>query len=134
MNRVVRYLPAVAWMALIFYMSHQTANELNTLLPLFQKWLPAMQSFDWGHFILYFVLAITYYWALLPQSASRPGKLAVVLLCLLYGVTDEFHQSFVPGRTPDVLDLRNDTIGAAIAMLVVSIPALDRLVRRRRPD
>ncbi|RKN86684.1 VanZ family protein [Paenibacillus ginsengarvi] len=130
MKRKLRFLPALIWMAVIFYMSHQTGSDLDTILPFFQQWIPAMHSFDFGHFILYFVLAVTLYGALLPASASWKGKALVVLLCLLYGVTDEFHQMFVPGRYPDVLDLRNDTIGAALAMLAVSVPGVKRIVQR----
>ena len=130
MNRLLRWLPAVVWMAVIFYLSHQTAGDLGTLLPFFQKWFPWMTSFDWGHFFVYFVLAIAFYWALLPKSRTWAGKALVVLLCVLYGVTDEYHQSFVPGRAPDILDLRNDAIGAALAMIALSIPAVDRLLQR----
>lgn len=131
MERLSRYLPALVWMAVIFYMSHQTGDDLDTLLlPWFQALFPAMRSFDWGHFILYFLLAVVYYRALLPRSATWGGKALVVLLCLLYGITDEFHQSFVPGRSPDAADLRNDTIGAALAVLLLSVPAVDRLIGR----
>lgn len=130
MRPMLRWLPAVIWMAGIFYMSHQTGDDLGTLLPFFQKLVPAMQSFDWGHFLAYFGLALTFYWAMLPRSRTWSGKLVVVLLCLLYGITDEYHQRFVEGRMPDALDLRNDTIGAALAMLAVSIPAVERLFRK----
>lgn len=130
MKRTIRWLPAVVWMAAIFYMSHQTGDKIGTLLPLFRQWFPAMESFDWGHFVAYFVLACTYYWALLPRSATWAGKALVVALCLAYGVTDEFHQQFVDGRSPDIKDLRNDTIGAALAMLLLSVPRLERLLGR----
>jgi VanZ family protein len=41
--------------------------------------------------------------------------LAAVLLATAYGVTDEWHQSFVPGRESDVADLYADALGAALA-------------------
>lgn len=133
MNRALQWLPAVVWMAVIFYMSHQTGDDLGSFLPLFQKWFPAMESFDWGHFLAYFILALTYYWALLPKAYSFKGKAAVIVLCVVYGITDEFHQRFVEGRTPDFMDLRNDAIGAFIAMLIVSVPVMDRLLRGIAP-
>jgi VanZ family protein len=37
----------------------------------------------------------------------------------LYGVTDEFHQLLVPGRTFDVVDMAADGIGAVIAVVVI---------------
>ena len=39
--------------------------------------------------------------------------LASIVLTITYGVSDEWHQSFVPGRTPDSIDLIVDGIGAA---------------------
>jgi len=33
-----------------------------------------------------------------------------------YGATDEWHQSFTPGRSPELRDLRNDAIGACLAV------------------
>jgi VanZ family protein len=38
----------------------------------------------------------------------------------LYGISDEFHQSFVPGRTPDVVDWLADTSGALLAVLLIA--------------
>jgi VanZ family protein len=52
-----------------------------------------------------------------------------LVLSSLYGVSDEFHQSFVPGRTPDVHDWMADTWGAAMAILVLLATAL--VLRRR---
>ena len=43
----------------------------------------------------------------------RPGSaVAAILITVLYGVSDEIHQMFVPGRTADVHDLMADAIGA----------------------
>ena len=44
------------------------------------------------------------------------GKLALVAVALasLYAVTDEFHQSFVPGRMCDPADWLTDTLGGCI--------------------
>ena len=43
-----------------------------------------------------------------------------VLFCFFYGMSDEWHQSFVPGRDADWLDLAADTLGALIAMGFIS--------------
>jgi len=37
----------------------------------------------------------------------------------LYGITDEIHQRFVPGRMYDVVDMVADAIGAVIAVVVI---------------
>jgi VanZ family protein len=122
----MRWLPAFLWMTVIFYLSHQPASNLESMLPFFHKIFPAMKSFNGGHFVAYFILAMTFYWALGEKYANLKGKLNVIIICLLYGATDEYHQSFVEGRYPDYVDLRNDGIGAAIAMLFVSIPPIHR--------
>jgi VanZ family protein len=48
------------------------------------------------------------------ERMTLPRALAAVLFCILYGASDEFHQSFVPGRTPDLRDLVSDGAGAAL--------------------
>lgn len=67
-----------------------------------------------GHFLLYATLG-----ALVYAAAYRDGRAAAVIAVAvifssLYGVTDEFHQSFVPGRMPDVVDWGVDTLGACV--------------------
>lgn len=47
------------------------------------------------------------------------GALVVLALCALYAWSDEFHQAFVPGRTPDTADWAVDAIGAAVGICAV---------------
>lgn len=121
MKAVVRLLPAVLWMGAIFYLSARTGDDMGGWLGQIKQLIPFMESLDWGHFLAYFILSITYAWAF-RGNITLGRKAIIVLLCALYGITDEFHQIFVPGRMPDVKDLVNDTIGAALAMLFISIP------------
>lgn len=109
-----RWLPSVLWMAFIFFMSSRTGDELKSLFPMFS-------SFDWGHLAAYFVLSLSFYYPLRTYFSPGRSKVVAVLCSLAYGFTDEWHQSFVPSRMPDVADLLNDFIGAAIAMFIVFI-------------
>lgn len=43
------------------------------------------------------------------------------LLAVLYAATDEFHQRFVPGRTPAVHDVFIDSLGAAVVLLATPV-------------
>ncbi len=85
-----------------------------------------------AHFILYFVLAGLLYSAFLE---SKPGmsrlKLmgAVFCICVIYGVIDEIHQSFVPGRTPSAYDVFIDGVGAFSFLFASFLKA--RLVESR---
>lgn len=129
MRMIIRWTPSIICMGFIFFLSHQPGDELNRYMPLFQKWFPNMESFNGGHFVAYFVLCICYYWAI-PNQWNLMGKFTAVLLSVLYGLTDEFHQQFIPGRTPDWLDIRNDLIGAVLAMLLISLPPFQRLLTK----
>jgi len=117
--KIGKYLPAIVWMAVIFILSSRSGDQLNGWLPFAQKWLPGLTDFNPMHYVAYFVLGLTVAFALGRRSATWRGFLFNVVFCVLYGVTDEWHQSFVPMRSPDVQDLINDGIGAAAASLLV---------------
>ncbi|MCG0314156.1 MAG: VanZ family protein [Calditerricola sp.] len=104
-----RWLPAGVWMTVIFILSSRTSQDL-------QSWFPFFSSFNWGHFVAYFILAWTYYYALWPKRQTWNIKRWAVVLAIAYGVTDEIHQYFVPTRHPDVMDLLVDLCGALAAM------------------
>lgn len=67
-----------------------------------------------GHFIGFGLLALTYW-----RGFRWQGRQALVawLLAVLYAVSDELHQAWVPGRHPSVLDVvLFDSTGAALAI------------------
>ena len=66
--------------------------------------------------------------ALLYLATGRAGL--AVLLASLYGVSDEVHQAYVPGRSADLFDWAADTAGAAIAVWVVRLWAERRTPTR----
>jgi Predicted integral membrane protein len=129
-NRLLRFAPAAIWMGVIFYLSSRTGDEIGAVLPLFQKVFPAMSDFNWGHFVAYFILAGTLDYGFGPRSERIGMKLAIIVLCGLYGVTDEYHQSFVGGRMMDAADVRNDIIGAALWTIFAALPPVRRRWRR----
>ena len=112
-----RLLPPAGVMAGIFFLSHQPGDVLP---------LPALPGLDkLAHFAVYGLLAATLIRACRPTIRQvRPGRVVAVTIlgCLLYGLTDEFHQSFIPGRFVSLQDILADTLGAltvAVAWLLV---------------
>ena len=72
-----------------------------------------------GHFFAYVALSATIAVLLRWLGWSViPALLTAIALATLYGVTDEFHQSFVPNRTPDAKDILVDFLGAAAGSLM----------------
>jgi VanZ family protein len=71
-----------------------------------------------GHFGGYALLALAWCWSL-GGRVRRPMVWAA-LLSLAYAVSDEYHQTFVEGRTGTWEDVTIDGLGIAAALLVVA--------------
>lgn len=72
-----------------------------------------------AHATVYFILAILLLLALGTKKENFiRNALLTVLLCFLYALTDEYHQTFVPGRAGMFTDCLIDTSGAVVAVLV----------------
>lgn len=114
-------MPAVVVMLIIFTVSSQPSGRLP--------------DFDWadkivkkgGHMLGYGLLALSYWYAFAWVGNKR--WLAWFLACL-YACTDEFHQSFVPGRHSSLWDiLIFDNLGAMISLWLAG-----RYFKQKRPD
>jgi VanZ family protein len=82
------------------------------------------------HLLLYLVLGYLVYRALIA-STGRYAFWVALVACSLYGLSDEFHQRFVPGRSCQVMDLVFDIIGAFLGILLYHW--MVRFFAQRRP-
>lgn len=105
---LLRWMPPVTWMAIIFYASSLPGSDV-----------PGDYSV-YAHFIEYAILAALLFAALRHGRGTRSAALAALAIASLYGVTDEVHQLFTPGRVSDPLDWVTDTAGAAFAVAVAA--------------
>ena len=120
----LRWAAVIAWMGVIFFLSSRPD------LPNFAPGLPGLEEIG-GHLTVYAVLAALLWWALHGSGVRYPATWALVL-AVVYGATDEYHQSFVPGRTMSVSDLMVDLIGAGAVLLIVTLLRARRM--GPRPD
>ena len=67
-------------------------------------------------FLLYLMLKNSPY-----QSLRNHAYIFAVIIGALYGASDEFHQSFVPGRTMSIWDFLADSIGLALVQMIIFI-------------
>lgn len=103
-----RWIPALLLMLAIFAFSSRPGDEL----PDFQGWDYFIKK--GAHAVGYGLLALSYFHVL--KWNKRYYWLAW-LAALLYSATDEFHQSFVPGRHASIFDIfMFDNIGAILAL------------------
>jgi VanZ family protein len=110
-HRWVRWTLVIVWMAVIFWFSSQTRIEVPVA---FELGLGSI-SRKLGHVAVYAVLTILVAWALPP---SRYRLVIAVAFAVLYGLTDELHQSFRPPREARLLDVGIDAIGALLGAAV----------------
>ncbi|MDD2463405.1 MAG: VanZ family protein [Desulfobulbus sp.] len=108
----LRVIPLLGVMSLIFYLSHLPGKSLH---------LPSIVNIDKVlHCLAYATLGVAYLVALSSQWRRSPRLVgvSVLLFCFLYGVSDEFHQSFVPGRSVSGGDVVADVVGGLVAVVV----------------
>lgn len=112
MKNLLRWIPALLFMAVIFILSSFPAEDL----PHLGLWDTLVKK--GGHFAGYGLLAMSYWCAL---GWKKNGKWLALGLALIYALSDEFHQSFVPGRHASWIDaLIIDGSGAFLALGLTS--------------
>jgi VanZ family protein len=113
---VKRWGPAMLLMAVIFIFSSLPSAELPNF-----NWADRIVK-KGGHALGYGLLAFAYLRGLKGESGHVSSRqlLGAWLMAVLYSATDEFHQSFTPGRHPAVTDVMIDAVGAAVALILAN--------------
>jgi VanZ family protein len=113
-----RLLLPVGYMAALFLLS-SIPGDISPDRPLgaaFQWVSPGVQNLL--HVPLYAGLALSWLWALAPSSLEHRTRLTIAaLLTIAWGILDEAHQSFVPGRYPSWTDILLNLLGACIVLV-----------------
>jgi VanZ family protein len=121
MKRIQKWIPALLMMGIIFWFSSEPAYKLP-----FFSWADAVVKKS-GHMLGYALLTLGYWYAL---GMDRNKRWLAWLLAILYALTDEFHQSYVPGRHPSLWDVSIfDNFGALISLWLAH-----RYTQQKRPD
>jgi VanZ family protein len=109
---IARFGPAVVVMAVIFLASSIPSAQM----PHVGSWDVILKK--GGHMTGYALLALS-----LVRGQGKTGWKAYLLVwigCLLYAVSDEFHQSFVSGRNPAPTDVGIDLVGSFIGLWLIA--------------
>lgn len=109
------WIPVLVWGGIIFTFSSISTSPVSTV---YWKEFAIKKA---AHIIEYGILSILIYRALINSDVRVTTALIVApILSFLYGMSDEYHQSFTPGREPTVRDTLFDAFGSVIAMIFVS--------------
>ena len=111
-NLLYYWLPLIGYCLLIFFQSARPLTDLIPERPLLDKFL---------HFWAYFILGILFYRAyrIPPVNLSQNALIIIsITSSLLYGISDEIHQYFVPLRQADLMDVLADAFGSVFGVLL----------------
>ncbi len=101
-------LPAIVWAAIIFVESSITGSKIPSTPIGFDKLI---------HIAIFFIFCWLTFRATveMPPNITRPMRLYLALvITIVYGFTDEFHQLYVPGRSADMYDMAADGLGGIV--------------------
>jgi VanZ family protein len=147
-SRIGRYGPLILWLAFIFFASTGEFSAENTsriIRPLLLWLFPGIseERLALAHFLIrkaahfteYAVLALLSARAFSTSSKDQLRRrwfFISLALIILYALTDEYHQSFVPSRTSSIYDSLIDMSGGLITLVVLGL--LWRRKRRLKAD
>ena len=136
-SRVWRYGPLLLWLGFIFFASTGEFSADNTsriVRPLLLWLFPGIseEKLAFAHFLIrkaahfteYAVLAFFAARAFSTSSKDQIGRrwfFIALALVIIYALTDEYHQSFVPSRTPSIYDSLIDMSGGLTMLLLYAL-------------
>ncbi|OGU12689.1 MAG: hypothetical protein A2X61_11700 [Ignavibacteria bacterium GWB2_35_12] len=114
-HKIIFILPAAIGTLLILFFSHQSRPPFIDL------------GFEWNdkllHMLAYFVYGSSLIFFLLGNFENIRIKNAIIYILLfgaVFGVTDEIHQSLIPGRDAEIFDWLADCIGISLSLSLLS--------------
>lgn len=127
-KKLIKWLMLLVWMLVIFLFSSQPHSG-ETTKSIIEQIMPNIKTnslLDMINFIVrksahiteYFILALLTI-SLLKEYTKKQNVILVssLIFCFIYALTDEFHQSFVPGRSSLFRDVLIDTSGSIISLV-----------------
>ncbi len=118
LNYYLKYLlPIIIYAGFIYYLS-SLPSPLEQIIPEkaliyfdFQRFIYHIIEYGFLSFLLYRALKIT----------SKNSQILAILITILYAITDELHQYFVPGRISSVFDVAFDSFGAVAMQSIINV-------------
>jgi len=126
---------SAGWMGLIFYFSSLSGDEVSQPLESgVVAWLGGLRSTA-AHVVLYAVLAALIQASIWGWNLGFHVRWVIItaLLSSLFGITDEYHQSLVIGRSATVMDGLVDSMAASASAVLLWFLATRTVAGKRKP-
>ncbi|MGE4273856.1 MAG: VanZ family protein [Desulfitobacterium sp.] len=137
--RILSWAAVLFWMGLIFYLSAQVASQSDELSQGIAQRLYGVVGMAFpglntdslqsnfivrksAHFLSYLILSLLTMNALRRSGSNGVGQIVLAMgICVLYAISDEVHQLFVPGRSGQIKDVLLDSGGAIVGTVLYSL-------------
>lgn len=140
-KKMISWIMLIAWMGIIFFMSHQpgevSSSQSELVLKIFSflgielnQYFGELATFvirKTAHFSEYLILFLFVYNVSRFYFTTKKARLYSIIFVFLYASTDEFHQYFIPGRNMAFKDVLIDTSGGVIGYLIMKIVEIVKL-------
>jgi VanZ family protein len=110
MFKVINWLLLIVYMSVIFFLSSQ--SQLPSVVTIFNDKLLHTLEFTFLGVLFVRALQVSF-----PRLSFKQLLVYTILFCFIYGLSDEFHQSFVPGREVSLYDALADGIGGFLGVI-----------------
>ena len=154
-NKITPWIPAVIWMVVIFYMSGQPALESNSIskgiteqiIEILRRLISLdIETGTWdslipelnhylrkaAHFSAYFILGIFVTFTLIKNGFKKKAFYISFLFWLLFAISDEVHQLYVPGRGGMLKDVILDSLGSLTGIMLYFLTKRTARDRRKK--
>lgn len=146
-NKIIILMLAILWMIIIFVFSNTNSIESNNeskgiikivavkilkvednkVDKIVEKYNKPLRKIT--HFTIYLILALLIYSAT-NLTNIKYKKILTIIICFIYALTDEYHQTFISGRTGLFSDVIIDTLGSLTYILYITLK--DKIKKKAR--
>ncbi len=137
-DKKIKWLLVIVWMIVIFIFSSQPgdASEETSQFVIYIFNLLGLDLYGFfgtlaqfivrkcAHFTVYLILYMLLHNAVKESFSFKKALCVSMIGTFLYACSDEFHQSFVPGRGPAMRDVMIDSAGALLGLSIIYIKNL----------
>lgn len=138
-KKIISIVLVIVWMIFIFTMSSFDANESSSQSNFIVDLIVNILNIDnvdvisyivrkLAHFTEYLILGILV--CNMLRCYDKKYYLAIII-CVLYAISDEVHQAFVPGRSPQIYDMLIDSFGSICGIVLVNIFIKNRRIQSK---